>query len=446
MSANIIMLIVGLIICFGGIYFRRLCSGIMGFIWGALGALVLIILVVGLYDIDEEEALIGIIVAGIIFAALSAIYYKVCAAINGFSIGFTGLLLILLLSDNLDSWESVIVIALVAGLITAFLSFKYYDYSFIILTALTGAFISSISVFSMTKGEDFGDILFEVMWWGGIDGLSMVWLGTIGLGCVGFFVQLQRLKNLLGAGGSSGGGEAQGNAASAGVVAGNFAGASGSASTFSPSSVNAVASGSDGASTASDHYLSLKSSGDSDKWLLAAPVLSGIVLPILSNLIYRGYYDGPYTLYIVLDWISNIVAAITLGGLVYSTISKEPKFTALYAGLSIVGEVILNISYLQFYGFWGIVLQVLRLPLIWGVLVLINMIIKKASVKPLVLMLCAILLHHYVLNWLPGFYVYFYINAYIAVSMLVTLASVWFFYNKFIGFNVFKISNPNVTA
>ena len=35
MGLNLLLLVVGLVICFGGIYIRKVCSAILGLIWGA---------------------------------------------------------------------------------------------------------------------------------------------------------------------------------------------------------------------------------------------------------------------------------------------------------------------------------------------------------------------------------------------------------------------------
>lgn len=36
MGVNLFLLCVGLVICFGGIYFRKVVSGLLGFVWGAV--------------------------------------------------------------------------------------------------------------------------------------------------------------------------------------------------------------------------------------------------------------------------------------------------------------------------------------------------------------------------------------------------------------------------
>ena len=53
MGLNLLLLVVGLVICFGGIYIRKVCSAILGLIWGALCSFAVILMTVGLWGIDE---------------------------------------------------------------------------------------------------------------------------------------------------------------------------------------------------------------------------------------------------------------------------------------------------------------------------------------------------------------------------------------------------------
>ena len=73
MGLNLILLIAGLIICFGGIYIRKVCSAILGLIWGALCSFVVILMTVGLWGIDEETFEI-VAVCAFVCAHISAIY------------------------------------------------------------------------------------------------------------------------------------------------------------------------------------------------------------------------------------------------------------------------------------------------------------------------------------------------------------------------------------
>lgn len=195
MGLDFILIILGLVICIGGIYFRRVCSGILGFVWGVIGAFIIALLTVGLWHIDDGGTLTAIILSGVVFALISAIYYKVCVAINGFMSSATIVLLLLMLSDSMDSASGMIVIAAIIGVICAVITYTFHDYSYIIITALSGAFIASVGLLGVMKGYDVEDVLVSIMWYG-TEELLPVLLGSIVLGIIGFFVQLHRLKNI----------------------------------------------------------------------------------------------------------------------------------------------------------------------------------------------------------------------------------------------------------
>lgn len=194
MGLNFVFIILGLVICFGGIYFKRVCSGILGFIWGVIGAFIVALLTVGLWYMDDGT-LTTIMLSGVIFALVSAIYYKVCVAINGFMSSATIVLFLLMLSDSMDSAFGMIAFAAIIGLICAVITYKFHDYSYVIITALSGSFIASVGFLGVMKGYDMEDVLVSIMW-SGVEELSPVLLGTIVLGIIGFFVQLRRLKNI----------------------------------------------------------------------------------------------------------------------------------------------------------------------------------------------------------------------------------------------------------
>lgn len=194
MGLNYIIIILGLVICFGGIYFRRVCSGILGFVWGVIGAFIVALLTVGLWNMDDET-LTAIILSGAIFAFISAIHYKVCVAINGFMSSATIVLFLLMISDSMDSASGMIALAVIIGLFFAAFTYKFHDYSYIVITALSGAFTASVGLLGVMKGCDIEDVFASIIWHGAEE-LSPVLLGTIVLGAIGFFVQLHRLKSI----------------------------------------------------------------------------------------------------------------------------------------------------------------------------------------------------------------------------------------------------------
>ena len=187
---NFVMIVVGLVICFGGIYIRRVCSAFIGFIWGALVTLIVALLIGGLWSIDDGTVT-AMILVGLLLAVLCAIYEKVCAAITSFLSSFTVAIILILLLDFVDSEAALIFIAAIIALIVSAISVKFYDYSYIIITALTGAFVASIGFFGLIKGYDFDDILMEILW-DGFEDVPGVLIGTIILSILGFVVQRQR--------------------------------------------------------------------------------------------------------------------------------------------------------------------------------------------------------------------------------------------------------------
>ena len=181
MGLNLLLLVVGLVICFGGIYIRKVCSAILGLIWGALCSFAVILMTVGLWGIDDETFII-VAVCAIACALISVIYDKLCAAINAFLSSFFLVAILLLMADSMES-ATLILIAAVIALIVSIISVKIYNYSFIIMTAFSGAFIASIGGCGIIYNADasrvflnliFGDDVFLLELWflGSLDVLS----------------------------------------------------------------------------------------------------------------------------------------------------------------------------------------------------------------------------------------------------------------------------------
>lgn len=88
MVLNLILLVVGLTICFGGLYFKRVSSAFIGFISGALGSLILVLLIAQNVRNYDESIIVFVPISAFIVAIISAIYYRVMAAINSFVSSF----------------------------------------------------------------------------------------------------------------------------------------------------------------------------------------------------------------------------------------------------------------------------------------------------------------------------------------------------------------------
>lgn len=181
MGLNLLLLVVGLVICFGGIYIRKVCSAILGLIWGALCSFAVILMTVGLWGIDDETFII-VAVCAIACALISVIYDKLCAAINAFLSSFFLVAILLLMADSMES-ATLIIIAAVIALIVSIISVKIYNYSFIIMTAFSGAFIASIGGCGIIYNADASRVFLNLML--GDDVAGFILIGTLVLGVLG---------------------------------------------------------------------------------------------------------------------------------------------------------------------------------------------------------------------------------------------------------------------
>ena len=189
MGLNLLLIAVGLLICFGGIYLRKVCSAFLGLIWGALCSFAVILMTVGLWGIDEESFYI-VAVCAVIFAIVSCIHDKLCAAINSFLSAFFFVAILLLVSDSMEG-TALFLIAGIIAFVISLISIRIYDYSFILTTAFSGAFIASVGFCGVVYDAEVSDVLMELLF--GDEATGIVVATTLILGTIGFFVQLRRI-------------------------------------------------------------------------------------------------------------------------------------------------------------------------------------------------------------------------------------------------------------
>lgn len=80
---NYVLIVIGLIMCFGGIYLRKVWSAFLDLFWGALFSFIAILVLADLWDFDERMLAL-VLLSALICAIASAIYDKVCVFINSF--------------------------------------------------------------------------------------------------------------------------------------------------------------------------------------------------------------------------------------------------------------------------------------------------------------------------------------------------------------------------
>lgn len=193
---SIVLLLVGLSMCFGGIYFKKFFAGLMGFCWSlTLGSLFLVLALLS-GDIETSAGIILVGIGVIACTIISVIYDRICVAINSFMGTFSIMFLIALIIGDSDNRALWIIMAIVISLIPAGISYYFYNWAFILNTAFTGGLIASLGGYGLFADIDssvFGGIIFG----GDSDFLAPILIGTVILGCIGTAVQFQKLNKEL---------------------------------------------------------------------------------------------------------------------------------------------------------------------------------------------------------------------------------------------------------
>lgn len=450
MVLNLILVIVGLIICFGGIYLRRVCSGILGFVCGVLGALAFAIVTVGLWHIsDDDSTILAVVICGIVCAILSAIYYKVCAAISSFLSTFAFMVILLAFAGDMDSEMGIIALAAIIALVIAGISIKFYDYSFIITSAVVGAFIASVGGYGLINDYDLEDML-SVIIWGGSSELSPILVATIVLLIIGFCVQLRRLKLA----GSTKNDSKQGDGIDHEQFRQTVASISGQAKKNGQAAAPAFQNVSNQATEIWNQASTEKGRADLkkekliEKLLFIAPVIAFLVIPLINKII--GY--GGYTFF---SWIRNIASAVSLGTLIYVILKKDRLFVFFYTLVYTVGYIVFilinipRLRYYGFYGFWYVLIELLNYLIIWFVLDVVSTKIKREEIKPIILLLIGAIMDMYIINWLARFNIYLFFDFYTFAFLVVAFITVFLLFKtrdniSIISFN--SIQNANSTV
>lgn len=195
MAINIILVIIGLIICFGGIYIKKICGFTLGFTWGAFTTFLVELAIIGFsifsfLEIEEEELII-VLIGGIVFGILSAIYDKICVAISTF-LSIFSLSTLLMLLFNLMEGIYMYIIASVISFVFSFIATKIYNYSYIFISAFTGAFVASIGGYGLYREIEFYSTIKKLIV--NEESRNIILISTLVVGVIGFIFQLYRLN------------------------------------------------------------------------------------------------------------------------------------------------------------------------------------------------------------------------------------------------------------
>lgn len=432
LSLSFLLLVVGLTICFGGIYFRRVSSMILGFLCGVVSVIVFVLVTAGLWSLLDDSTLTIMVVCGLIYAVVCAVYYKVCAAINAFLTSLIVLVvLLLMISDGGIELIAALVIAAVISGIIAYYAAKFFDYAHIITTAVMGAFIASIGGCGLIEGRDVGDILGKALWYG-FDSVSGIMIGTVILAAVGIYVQLQRLKKIQagGAGDSSSGDNSSNISGAAQNVAQQ-------AKQFGDQARAAINDLTDDAAKKE-----LKAAFERNKLLLIAPLITFLVIPIITQLVSRSVsYDEYYYVRII---ISQVFEGITVGTFVYFVLNERKEFNLLFAASAAVSFLIFDVVFRVYrydYTAWSIIVMAAEYPLLLLIMRATARAINNKSAQPVVLCAVAALYTQFVVYWIAYIYIGFYINALNVVMTVMIFITAFVLFNKMKNVNIFKLSD-----
>ncbi len=361
MVLNYVLLLAGLVLCLGGIYFKKVGAVLMGFMWGALTPLLAVLVFVRHSRISYGWTLAGMLLGAVVIAAVSVLFEKPAPIVSGFlSAAFITLLLLALRTGRMAQ-GIMLIIALAVGLLIAAVAFKFRDHAFVILTALSGGLLAALGGRGVIMWETLTDIIDEIYRYGQDELRPLLTMALI-IGVVGLIVQLYRLKELGGIG------EKRPLAAFSGAEEGT------------PSLAGQI---------------------KEEKYLLALLVFVVIVSPliclgqqaaglyIMSNLYITSYFGN----------------AIAAGILPYFVLTRNTKFNLCVAALGSLHFLMINFTVLRFIGIWGIILGLARYFLYWAVLRLAAKVIRSASVKPFVLTLLVTVLDAFVYRWLGSLYI-----------------------------------------
>lgn len=457
MEVNLLLLCVGLVICFGGIYLKKICAGIMGLIWGAFIGLVTVVMMAlysggiwsVMYSSKDDSSLIIIVMAAIVVCILSVWLDRLCAAINAFlSSFFMVLMLACLFAEDIDALSIILLMSLVVAAALAIAAYIYYKYAFILVTAFSGAYIASLGGVGLVTDNELSEILYELFLRGDSEVGTMIMVSTVVLGCLGCFVQMQGLKQTAASGANNSGINNVGNGGSADKNAG---------SEQINAAVEKVVDGAKRAGETASPYLKeignhvkgiweelnteqgkndLKSSLISYKMVFIAPIVRFLLIPLIYRLLNMVAYIN--ILYVLLQWISIAAEAASVGILVYVVITKDTKFNVLYQLPYFAGYVVFNLTYFRYYSFWSLIMLGFRFALVGLVLFLVSKAIKKEEIKPLLLSIVAFVAHYYVMDWVAYSYVSFYLNTYTIVGLGICVGAVYIAFRQYHGLNIFE--------
>lgn len=187
-----VLIIIGLAIALGGLYIKKPIAGLLGLSYGAGLGFLLALMMMSDADSPVGPIILILIVAAIV-SFLSVTYDKLVMSISSFGSFFASIFLLMALIA--DSFPVIIIVALIGGIASVVFSFKFYDYAFVLSTALTGGVITSLGAAPLFDGRSLESYITRFFWTG--QGIGLLLLITLIVCGVGIAVQYRKLKESI---------------------------------------------------------------------------------------------------------------------------------------------------------------------------------------------------------------------------------------------------------
>ena len=394
-AINILLIVLGLIVCFGGIYFRKPVAAIAGFVNGLfLGGIVLVILMLTYSDVGSEwliVLLIALIVAGICVA-----FDKLFAALSAFISSLLALAIIALSICDYDTIGAGLIVALIGAAILAVVSYMYYKYSFAIVTAFTGGLSAAIGITFLSTGNSLDSYVSNILW-GESSGLGMIIVITLVLTVAGSYVQITGMKKQE---------DLKRRIEAGEVIAGE-----------------------------TNSILSQDVMAEIKKYPITfyTPIVIFVLFGLINIIQYNS--EGWYAWYSVVYWVDMITDGIALACLTYAAYRLSVKYCIIIQTAYALGYLLQHI-YAFAWDVIGTIIGLFGMTLIWGVVYLIRNKIKEGPWKPLFAIIAASVIFVFVLPaLLEGGY---YFNIYTVITIAVAILGFAYVYNVYEKMSLFK--------
>lgn len=418
---NLIITCIGLLICFGGIYWRRFISGLTGFVWGVLIGFIIVFVQAKFYyhHMEDSTEILLIFSCAILLCVLSAWLERLFAALNSFIFSFFIICILGIASiEHLDSISAVLIVAGLLALLVACAAYVFHNYAYIISTAFTGAFIAVLGGIALMVQSDISEVLVELVLDGEEHNLLIAFL-TLILGCLGCYVQYLRFHSTGAAADDSGPAIPKINADKAAPVLQHEK--RDSQSTF-------------GLLRAEQTRKALLQELMESKFLFIPVLVCAWGVPLLYHLLNGIPYSSP--LYSAAYYMRIITDAMSLGILAFFVLVRSAKLNLVYASIATVGNLIFNFSQLSYQRM--AILDFFEFFLIWAVLAIVVKLIQKDTVKPLLTAVLAWFISYYLLDWIIYQYVGFRINLWMIIFLAIMVAEDYLLFRKQYHINIFK--------